>query len=176
MIKEQEFTIKRAMVQSGACNGPWSPAPTFQGTAFSDEQLLRAGYSTKIDRLRREIKNASAFVAAVGALLPTVDGHILVNGTEAVFSSQGLAEAVNVERALIGFNSMDGIAGWPYTEPTGNGSAPKTDDEFKAKLKRWYPDPVHSEMMYLHYYPPSDFAPYHDHTNASIAWYTMVRS
>ena len=160
------------MIQSGACNGPWSPAPTFEGTAFSEEQLVRGGYPMIMERLRKKIVNVTDFVFSVGSLLPTIDGRILTNDTETVYSASSLDQVINVENVVIGFNSMDGISGWPYY--TANGSTPITDAQFQKKLRRFFPDPLHSEKMYSHYYPPSDFAPYHQHTNASIAWYTIV--
>eukprot|EP01084_Bolivina_argentea_P179451 310089_1 len=171
-IKKQEFKIKKSIVQSGACNGPWSPAPTSEGIEFSDEQLISAGYSTNINELRKQITNATDFVIKVGSVLPTIDQMILFNETDQVYSSTHLKDVINVESTIIGFNSMDGIAGWPYTEPWENGTAPLTNIEYREWLREYFP--IQAELMYNYYYPPHDFPAYNVHTNASIAWYTIV--
>eukprot|EP01084_Bolivina_argentea_P243847 408678_1 len=174
VVKKQHFTIQGSIIESGACNGPWAPSTRQSGVNSCNNKLTSNGYSTNIDTLRKQITNATEFVLTIGGVLSAVDDLILTDMPVNIYNSKNLKDVFNPSNIIIGFNSMDGLGGWPWLEPWDVARSPETNEEYKRFLQLYIHNETQVDLMYNYYYPPSNFPPYMFHVNASIAWYSVV--
>eukprot|EP01084_Bolivina_argentea_P112646 200889_1 len=162
--------FSRAIIESGACNGPWGTANTSDGLAFSNKRLQNAGYP--IDNLTylRDIP-AEEFQFKVASLVwdTAVDDLILTQQPIITYSNLN-KNTLNVDKLIVGFNTMDGIVGFPWH----SGFRPSSDNEYQ-KFLNYYFNETQANLMYNYYYPPSDFSFYPpDHNSYELAWFTIT--
>lgn len=133
--------FRRAIVQSGACAGPWGPGTTQEGYDMSERIMDRPDANTTILAELQTLPpwtmgvwNTSAFYE--DQLFPGywIDNWVL-SESPAEYFARG---EVNVESLIIGANSKDGTVqmyyDWMDVIPSWNA----TEHEYKAALRRQY--------------------------------------
>eukprot|EP00457_Paulinella_chromatophora_P002722 gb/GEZN01002727.1/.p1 GENE.gb/GEZN01002727.1/~~gb/GEZN01002727.1/.p1 ORF type:complete len:670 (-),score=126.26 gb/GEZN01002727.1/:323-2332(-) len=164
LLKRPLYTT---MVQSGACNGPWSPLSKVDGLEMADQRCAAAGYQipSNLTQLRQIADGQNltlALEAPVGSWPPSVDGYVLTDTPRNLLHTQIATK--NAHTSMFGFNSMDGLVGWPWLE----GPRPTTDQQYRQLLLDYFPENASkANLLYEKFYPPKDFL------NASVAWYVL---
>ena len=162
MVKNNTF--QRAIQESGACGGPWSPFVLSQALVTTQQDLLQHNLSTNITELR----NADAFDFQFDAFNPSIDDLLLTELPVETYKKLGI-DGYNVQEIIIGFNSMDGIIGFPYL----GGSTPNGSVEYNEYISNYISNETQVKLIENVYYPLSDFPSYHNRTSSSIAWQTI---
>ena len=93
----------------------------------------------------------------------SVDNFVLKELPRDTLSNLVNSTVINTDKLIIGFNSMDGILGWPYFA----GNHPDTYDELNTMVSQYIKNTTQVDLISKHYYPSSDFL------NASVAYYTI---
>eukprot|EP00483_Globobulimina_turgida_P008194 UN08210 len=102
----------------------------------------------------------------------SVDGLVLTDLPLNLYSKlNDKSNVFNVDKLVIGFNTMDGVSGFPWHL----GPRPTTEEEYVQFLTKYVPDSKDNNLLYSTYYPPSDFAPYPwpEHNSYELAWFTI---
>eukprot|EP01084_Bolivina_argentea_P206287 352238_1 len=172
IVAQQPFKIKRTIIESGSCIGGWGPGNLTLGLEFSDAALVLSGYSTTLKELRTY--NATQLTYDVlnttnNLWLPSVDKYILNDLPSNIYGKQSI-KPFNVEQSVImGTNSLDGVVSYPWNY----GPYPKTNIQYKQFLNKYISNQTQVDLIYNYYYPTSQFPAYLDHTNASLAYFTV---
>ena len=99
-----------------------------------------------------------------------VDGKVLTDQPMNIYAALGNT-ALNVDKLVVGFNTMDGVIGFPYHA----GPRPTTEHEYKEFLAEYVSNATQVDLLSTHYYPPSDFPAYPpDHNPYELAWFTIT--
>eukprot|EP01084_Bolivina_argentea_P008060 15077_1 len=155
--------FQRAIIESGSCTGPWGPAPLQLGLTTCANTLKEHKLSTNIDELRKlpatDFKIAARCAAVDGLILDALPSEIYgnLNDKNVVF---------NANEVIMGFNSMDGIIGYPWH----GGSTPTTPAQYSQYLNAYISNKTQVHLIETIYYPLTDFPAYDGHSNASLAW------
>ena len=93
----------------------------------------------------------------------SVDNFVLTEKPKDTLSNLLNSSMLNTDKVMIGFNSMDGIMGWPYFD----GNHPDTYDQLNTMVSQYIKNSTQVDLISNYYYPSSDFI------NASVAYYTI---
>ena len=157
-------TFNRAIQHSGVCSGPWSPFVLSQGLATTESMLKQKNMSTNITELREY----DAFRFQWDTFNPSIDDLILTKLPVETYTKLD-KNGFNVNEIIIGFNSMDGIIGFPWD----GGSTPNTSKQYDEYIRNYIKNDTQIKMIENIYYPLTDYPSYKNRTNASIAWETI---
>eukprot|EP01084_Bolivina_argentea_P290500 499010_1 len=164
--------FNQAIIQSGSCIGGWGPFPVDAAIEYSNTQLLKAGYSINITQLRQV--NATKFTLDIlgnASGWPCgIDDLILTQPPQLTYSLLSETHKINANKMIIGFNSLDGICGWPFYY----GSHPNNSKQYHQFLSAYISNITQVYLLENYYYPLSSFiTEYNNNSNAAIAWYTL---
>eukprot|EP01084_Bolivina_argentea_P136783 240908_1 len=158
--------VKRAIIESGSSTGAWGPMTITEGLTASNEVLKQNKLPTNISELRQI--PAREFKIDV-AMLDSIDGLILDKLPRTLYKNLSQQFVINVDQLMIGWNSLDGAVGWPFYY----GPYPKNETQYKEYLELYISNETQVELIMNTYYPMSDFPPYNNAENASIAWFSI---
>ena len=184
LIRDEEL-IYQSIVESGPCNGPWESLNFSDGTYYNQLVLQSVNYTGNVtlDYLRsltwEEVYDIQAqnTVFEGGYWTPTIDLHVLPENANKMYlniinsnlnddddDDNNIGIKLNSKRIIWGFNSQDGVAGWPfYFWPY-----PCTEEELENKLIKYINNSDILSNITDIYYPLSDFD-----NNASLAWFAI---
>ena len=138
-----------------------------EGIEENIAHLELAGLPNNITALRE--LPAHDFIDVVYVI--SVDELILTELPSVTYSElDKRGNVFNVEKLIMGYNSMDGIIGWPWHA----GRHPKSNSQYKDFLSAYISNQTQVDLLYNDYYPPSDFPSLDQYENASIAWFTLT--
>ena len=162
MVKNNTFN--RAIQESGACSGPWSPWLLSEGLTTTESALREHNLSTNITELRE----IDAFKFQWDSFNPSVDDLILTELPVETYLKLEI-NGFNANQFISGFNSMDGVIGFPWL----GGSTPNTSQEYDEYIRNYIKNETQVKLIENVYYPLTDYPSYKNRTSASIAWQTI---
>ena len=95
--------------------------------------------------------------------IESVDNWVLTDKPVNLLKDLTNASVVNTDSIMIGFNSMDGLQGWPWFA----GAHPDNETQLNDMLQLYITNQTQVDLLCDYYYPLTDFI------NASVAYYTM---
>lgn len=169
--------FNRGIIESGACTSGWSVVNTSYGLTLWDEILSSANLPNNVTFLRTlsstDLNNAVK-VKATKNWQGSVDGLVLTDTPYNIYSNLDNRKdnvTFNVEKLIIGFNSMDGVDGFPWHL----GPRPTTADELDKILAKNVPNEKQRNELENKYYPLKDFPPYPPgHDSYSLKYFTIT--
>eukprot|EP00656_Telonema_subtile_P049793 TRINITY_DN6271_c0_g1_i4.p1 TRINITY_DN6271_c0_g1~~TRINITY_DN6271_c0_g1_i4.p1 ORF type:complete len:580 (+),score=102.62 TRINITY_DN6271_c0_g1_i4:1425-3164(+) len=138
--------FRSAVIQSGACNGPWGPDTTTNGISNGHEflQSLNVSSVKQLRLLSTQQILASSMFASVGI---SIDGAFLEDHPSVVFSNGNFSLASG-SSVLLGSNTLDGTLEYPWTDEA---TLPRTAAEYSSTLTAYFGQ---SAQRVLGLYPP----------------------
>jgi para-nitrobenzyl esterase len=104
--------FRRAIIQSGVCNGPWSPGSAESGAAAYECVKTQLKASSVDDLLHLPAERLSVWpVSCTTYGIFFVDGYVMPVQPREAYATPA---AVNVDAIIIGANSHDGECGGMY--------------------------------------------------------------
>ena len=168
--------FQRAIIESGACTAGWSALNASHGLSEWNSYLKSAGYDPTNLTALREVDaaelNDKLKLDETKIWQGSVDNVVLTDVPRKLYAAEALAKGTfNAEKMVIGFNTMDGVSGFPWHL----GPRPTTQAQYGAFLDGYVGNATQSEALQTKYYPPSDFAPYPwpEHNSFELAWFTI---
>jgi len=168
--------FQRAIIESGACTAGWSALNASYGLSEWNAYLKAAGYDAQNLTALREVDafelNDALKLDETKIWQGSVDGVVLTDVPRNLYAADALAKGTfNPKNLVIGFNSMDGVSGFPWHL----GPRPTTQAQYSAFLDGYVGNATQSAALQTTYYPPTDFAPYPfpEHNSFELAWFTI---
>eukprot|EP01084_Bolivina_argentea_P276665 472112_1 len=163
--------FQRSLSESGSCiagGTPWGPLSKDAGIAFSNQQLIGAGYPIdNITYLRSIPAHNFSDSVSMDPWSVSVDELILTDLPRNLFQTKN---ELNANEAIIfGFNSIDGVVSFPWHA----GYAPKNDSEYKALIAKYILNITQQNEIYNIYYSPNNFVQYLNFNSYELAWWSM---
>eukprot|EP01084_Bolivina_argentea_P174668 302548_1 len=159
-------TFQRAIVESGSCIGPWMPQTVQAGLESSNKLLTQNHLSTDISVLR----TYPASKLNIEGFYDSIDGLVLTQEPYLSYTDLTANGVVfNTKELIMGFNSMDGIIGFPFH----GGATPQNEVQYTQYVNTYIKNKTQANLIETVYYPLSDFPPYSKGTSASVAWESL---
>jgi len=143
--------FKRAIIESGPCNGPWGPHPTQLGLATSAACMQAVGCST-VACLRSVAHHKITQAAACAGVYISVDSQVLAATPAEIFAQSKGAPSLPVGAPLLlGFTTGDSLLAAPFFAG-GRDLLFMNEREYIRNIRGYFPDMADN---ILKLYPPS---------------------